>query len=346
MKILIPVDAFSSTNNSIIEEVSNAVIARDSSFRIDQNIPRFWEGDAGGYDCVHIHWPEALLRWDVPDEADLLRLDQRLKQWKEHTRIIVTVHNLVPHNFNPLNQKLYTIIYKNADVFIHMSKISRTLLCKYYPGILPESVQHVIIPHGLYEIFDNSVSRQEARERLNLRPDHFVVLVLGRARNEAEEQVVKRVIDHFPCDNRKIIATQWDLGWREKAFFLKKSIDKKHYRLLNAPVPVNELQYYLNAGDVLLIQRRHSLNSGCLIMGFAFGKVIVGPDYGSMGEILRETKNPVYDPDDVRSVIDAVEEGRMLSKSDKGLENLKYAKEHWNLNLVAGKHIDLYKKRI
>ncbi len=103
------------------------------------------------------------------------------------------------------------------------------------------------------------------------------------------------------------------------------------------------MQYHFNASDVHLIQRLKSLNSGSLILGFAFKKVVVGPNYGSIGEILRETGNPTFDPYDNNSIIEAVKKGKDLVESNKGVENYDYAKMNWDLSIIANKHISLYK---
>ncbi len=343
MKILIPVDTSPLINNSIIDEVSATITKANPSIQIDQNSALFWENISPGYDCIHFHWPEAIFGWKIPDQSDLIAFKARLRKWKKCSRIVITVHNLISHNSNPLNQKLYDIVYGCADTFIHMSNTSRQLLLERYNHIIPETAQHVVIPHGLYQIYDNSVSRTEARKKLGLAPDRFVILVFGRARSNAEEEVIKYMIDYFPDNNRKIIVPKWNFYKGNVPSLFRKRIDRKHYRFLNIFIPVHEVQYYFNASDIVFIQRMNNLNSGILILGFAFGKVLVGPNYGSMGEILRETGNPTYDPHNFASIIEAVQRGKELSGADKGAQNLEYARKNWNMELTAAKHIRVYK---
>ncbi len=347
MNILLPVDKYPASGNSIIDETSAAIQKFDSSIHVTQDISRFWEAPYTGFDCVHIHWPEALIGWRIPTETDLNNLETTVEKWREHAKLVVTVHNLSSHNSNPMNQKLYDLIYSSARVLIHMSKISQTLLRDLYSGLIPEETCHKTIPHGLYGIYDNKVSREDARKKLNLNPDDFVILIFGQIRTDAEKKIVKGLIERLPDKKKKIVVPQWSFTEKKWQFFLKKKIvDKPNYRFMDIFIPDNEVQYYLNSADILFIQRLHNLNSGSLLLGFAFGKVVVGPDYGSVGEILKETGNPTFSPSDFQSIIKAVQKGKTLLQQNKGFDNLKYANENWNMELTAQRHIQVYKDNI
>ena len=54
--------------------------------------------------------------------------------------------------------------------------------------------------------------------------------------------------------------------------------------------------------DVVFIQRCVILNSGVVPMAFLFGRGVVGPDSGNVGELLRVTANLVFSPSDQGSV--------------------------------------------
>ena len=93
----------------------------------------------------------------------------------------------------------------------------------------------------------------------------------------------------------------------------------------------DELPYYIAASDVIFVQRKRILNSGNVPLAFLFRKVVAGPDNGNVGELLRETGNPVFSPDDNAGIVRALEQAGRLAEQGKGEENYRYARQHMNL---------------
>ena len=93
---------------------------------------------------------------------------------------------------------------------------------------------------------------------------------------------------------------------------------------------------------MVLIQRVDALNSGNLPMAFHAGKVVVGPNVGNVGQILRETGNFTFDPHDTDSAVCALQ--KALTETTKGKENRTYAKEHWASDLIATALLKCYQQ--
>jgi hypothetical protein len=83
-----------------------------------------------------------------------------------------------------------------------------------------------------------------------------------------------------------------------------------------------------------MIQRKRILNSGNLPMGFYFGKPVVGPDVGNVGEILRSTGNPVFDPEDCASVAASLSRGFECANAGMGDANRCFADREWSLSKI------------
>ena len=86
---------------------------------------------------------------------------------------------------------------------------------------------------------------------------------------------------------------------------------------------------------MVFIQRKRILNSGNLPMGFYFGKPVVGPDTGNVGEILRSTGNPVFDPGDCASVTAALLRGFECADAGLGRANRGFADREWALQKIT-----------
>jgi hypothetical protein len=108
-------------------------------------------------------------------------------------------------------------------------------------------------------------------------------------------------------------------------------------------VEESDAQHYLNAADVLFIPRFHVLNSGNVTLGMTFGRVVVGPDSWDVGELLRETGNPVFDPDRPETAARALDEAFRLARAGIiGTRNKELALSEWSVEQCAAKYAGLF----
>jgi hypothetical protein len=77
-------------------------------------------------------------------------------------------------------------------------------------------------------------------------------------------------------------------------------------------------------------------------MAFHAGKVVVGPDVGNVGEILRETGNFTFEPHDISSAVSALQ--KALTEITKGKDNRTYATENWASDTIATTLLKCYQQ--
>ena len=109
-------------------------------------------------------------------------------------------------------------------------------------------------------------------------------------------------------------------------------------------VDENMMSLFLEASDVVFVSRSNTLNSGNVYLALSYGKAIVGPDYGNIGQILRKTGNSVFEPGNVQSASDAIGQAYVDHKT-LGERNSQYASKIDNLEL-AKNHLDFYRTLI
>lgn len=343
--------------NQFVPSLGNAL--KKQGCEVVYGLERLWTDDAFDCNIVHFQWPEYVFGSQKQEfsDNDITRINHRLTQLKEKTiRIFVQVHNLKPHTKNDKNiLRLYELLYQRADVIVHMGNYSRDLLQSQYPN-----ARHVVIPHHIYDnIYSFNIAQEEARQRLSLPAGKKIVLSFGKFRNNEERQFVlnlKNKRNHSPLYGRR--------GGGEAVFLMPgfyretlhtwnpiKLITRLfhtiNYRLkgikfCNDVIPDDLMQCYFCAADVVFIQRLDILNSGNLPMAFHAGKVVVGPDVGNVGEILRETGNFTFDPHDIRSAVDALQ--KALTGITKGNKNRTYAQEHWSSECIAATLLTYYQR--
>ena len=343
------------TINHFVSSLGNAL--QKQGCEVAYGLKLLWTDEVLGYDIIHFQWPEGLFGLfghQVTDE-ELKRVNQRLVWLKEHgKKIFYTCHNLKPHtNKNENLLRLYELVCNNADYIHHLGNYSCELLQPQYPN-----AHHIVIPHHIYDnVLSFSVTQQEARQRLHLPQDKKIILSFGKFRNNKERQFVlniKNKCNHSPLFGR---------GAGGEAFFLmpgfyretlhtwnpKKLVPRLYHTLCyrlkgiqfsNEVIPDDMMQYYFCAADVVLIQRLDILNSGNLPMAFHAGKVVVGPDVGNAGQILCETGNFTFNPNNTESAIYALQGA--LAATSKGDENRAYAVKHWSSGIIAAELLKCY----
>lgn len=315
-----------------------------------------WD-DPAAYDLVHLQWPEEVFGWQYPSRERVAAFRRQLELLRErHVPVVYTCHNALPHRGDDHLREAYRVAETLADAVIHLGMRSRDAFLEAYPA----TAQRLeVIPHHIYEgAYDYDLPRGEARRRLGIAPDRFVILAFGAFRHAAERRMVWKAFRGTDLARKYLLAPRlWPYtlhGGHRQGF--KRLVCRTLYAAAHAAegllhgritwpeelVPDTELSACFAAADVVLIQRSGILNSGNVPMAYAFGRVAAGPDEGNIGELLRDAGNPTFDPADPRSVAAALRDAARLAADGQGERNRAYAHEHLSLGRVAALHRNLY----
>ena len=95
---------------------------------------------------------------------------------------------------------------------------------------------------------------------------------------------------------------------------------------------------------MVFIQRLKILNSGNAMMPMLFGKIVVGPDCGNVGPLLRKWNYPVFSVDDTTMLGDMVMKAIMLAKEGAGIQNRNRQLKEYATTEIVDKLFDGYNK--
>jgi hypothetical protein len=278
------------------------------------------------YQVVNIHWPEALFDWKEPTSTELELLQGSINEWKKNAVLIYTKHDFQRNKGTTPNfSRLFELIEKNTDVFIHLGKFSQIFYQEKYP-----LVRHEIIYHPLYNNSFSVLDKKVAREKLRIESDDLVIIVPGTIRSYEERDLILNAFNSLNIKNKILICINMHAELRYEfpgRIKLKKIIDlKKHmidrFKLNHQPpkylfsygTQCNEdLEIKTSAADIIFVPRIQTLNSGMLFLGLTFNKIIVGPSIGNINEQLREFGLPIFNPKNKRSVRNALYKGVNMS---------------------------------
>lgn len=233
-----------------------------------------------GYDVVHLHWPDNVLddRVWMRAAAKVLALQLALAWVRLFGRKIVwTAHNVVSHHhYHPHVERLFWRFFISSlsgIICFSDESLARLRSLRKAAGGIPS----LVVPHGTYrDAYPNTVTRQEARARLGLKPDSRVVLNLGILSSYKNAERLIEVGRECPEISVLIAGKVRDARYGSKLRALARGISNVHLRLKF--IPDDELQYYLNAADVFVLPYDDVTNSGCAILSLSFGVPVLAPD--------------------------------------------------------------------
>ena len=257
---------------------------------------RFWSEEIFTFDIAHFHYPSAFIAYDSHTESDLLSHIRRMKA--AGVRIVATCHDLEPH-YDQCgdNGGAMHIVYSHCDAIFHMGEYSKALFEKQYPGI-----RHLLLPHHLYEtVYQRFPSKAESLKQLRLPQRKTYVLCFGTFRADEERQLVISLYRQLADKDVHILAPGfldvWKRSLRLPLQLVKMLYYRYRYHIHSAgkawgAVTDDALPYYYGAADVAFIQRLKILNSGNAMMPMLFGRMVVGPDCGNVGPLLKQWATP------------------------------------------------------
>ncbi|RED48364.1 glycosyltransferase family protein [Seonamhaeicola aphaedonensis] len=318
MKVFLP---FQRNNNSFIDEIEYYF---EGSFIYGDLYD--YKAD---YQIVNIHWPEAIFRWQNPTDADLEELERCLKLWKAKSKIVYTCHNTLPHNTQLTNaEKLYYLVLKYADGFIHLGTYGKNQLINTFDFIKNKS--HTIIPHPLYLKYKKEVKINKAKNYLGVNENAKVVLVFGKIRTKQERKLILGAFGKLNVKNKLLLVSRmpyfldWVPSWRLKV--LLKKIVRFYYSLFSKYkffydfVKKEDVALFFTAADVVFIPRFNHLNSGNVFLAFSYNKTVVGPKTGNITENLNNECHYLYDPSSITSASKALKKALCHRKTYNYLE--------------------------
>lgn len=276
-------------------------------------------------DVIHLHWLSAYF---AVDEKKWLRfwlryivslLDLLLIKLVFRKKTVWTVHNLYEHQSIHKKSERFAkkITGMLADAIIVHGKSAIKIMCREFSA--PASKIHVI-HHGPFAPLypSTGLSQTESRTRLNL--PQGVVLYFFQG-TDLEYKGLSNLIEAFvnwkPANAKLLVAGK--IGKNNMALMQRlPDVFIGHNRY----IPDNEMADYFNAADWVVIPYKRILTSATLITAMGFGKPVIVPSIGTLGDYLDSSGGIMYDPNQKDSLLSALEKSQLLQASTMGQHNL------------------------
>ena len=273
--------------------------------------------------CIHLHWLNSVLR--IGDSAEqaceaAFRFISRIDDAKRQGAIIAwTIHNLLSHDtpHRELEADMSRKLAQRADIVLVHGNAALDQARDLFPAI---GGKEILIPHGNYiGVYDNSVSRAQARQYLGIGLEKTVFLCLGHVRpfkgfaeflaafgdaGDARDRC------HVIVAGRPSGVSAEQLESAAAASGVSLTCDLRH-------IPPAEMQIFLNTADWMALPYRTVLTSGSALLAMSFGVPVMAPSIGILPELLQDGHDALlFEPDSPDALGGIIR--RALSMSPKG----------------------------
>lgn len=242
-------------------------------------------------DVVHIQFTP-LLEHLIPVELWFVRWAKAIG-----CDIVVTAHNILPHQLRKGHQAAYMRLYHLADAIICHDESARTRLLQQF-DIVPGRV--FVLPHG--RLFDSPhiLTPEASRISLNLPNDRCIVLWQGIIQPYKGLRFLLKVWHRFVATNSNailvIVGSGSDVDLQEIRNDIHDLALDFYVRSDFRFVSLDELKAYHTAADILVYPYSSITGSGALLTGITYGKAILASALPTFGEILRNGDNALLLP--------------------------------------------------
>jgi glycosyltransferase involved in cell wall biosynthesis len=247
------------------------------------------------------------------------------------TKIVWTIHNVVSHErpgsfFESLVTKFLLFF---ADKVTALNTHIRNTISEHY-GFSDIALMR----QGLYEgCYKNTVTREQARQRLGLHNKDFVLLFLGSVVEYKGIDVAIEALHLLSDDSVKlVISGKLRRGTKFGDRIVELSSGNRNVILVDRFISDDEVQVYFKAADYSIYPYRSIDNSGPLYLTLAFEVPTIMRSLGGVPEVLSLNPRvwiPLFELDS-QSIAGAISEARMrkVEKTDFAIfkETLSWSK--------------------
>ncbi len=293
--------------------------------------PLSWRSAAAGIvkmqpDCLVVHY------W-MPFFAPALGSIIRQVKSKIKVRVIGLLHNVEPHEGMPGGKRLGRYFFDSCDGFVTMS--STVLRDIKKTGINRPAVQ---IPHPVYDIFGEPVSRKFACENLGLNYDQKHLLFFGIIRSYKGLDLLLKAFANCKIShlNLKLIVAGEFYEHERKYLDLVERLGLEHKILFTRSfVPKEKVAQYFAASDLIVLPYLSATQSGVTQIAYHFNKPMLVTNVGGLEDVVANGRVGYVcekDPDEIASAIaDFFENNR----SAEFVENIKTEKKRFSWDAMV-----------
>ncbi len=247
-----------------------------------------------------------VVRYWLPLMGPALGTILRQVKKNKHTRIICIADNIIPHEKRPGDKPFTQYFLKACDGFVTMSeKVLKDL--RTFTTQKPA----VMVQHPLYDNFGAIVSKEAARQHLDITPTGKIILFFGFIRKYKGLDILLQAVQQLKSeisDFKLLIAGEFYEDEKSYQELIDELGVRDHLILKTNFIADNEVKYYLCAADVLVQPYKNATQSGVTPLAYHFEKPMIVTNVGGLPALVPHGKSGLVCEPDPRSIMLAIKE--------------------------------------
>lgn len=289
-------------------------------------------------DVLHVQFLSMLL-WPLPFDLWLTRLARA-----RGAKIVLTVHDLLPHDTGTQHHRVFHSLYHHVDrIICHSDNVRVRLIAEF--DVREEIID--VIPHGPF-FYDLPAGGKVLPVDLNLEQGSTVVLWQGIIFPYKGIDLLLdawRLVENSGAKATLLIVGTGSAEIVEQTRSQILQLDLKHARLYPHFVTPEQLVALYRAADIIVYPYRAITTSGALATGLALGKTIVASDLPVFRELLTDRVSALLvnpcDTDALRSaLLELIREPALRQELAANVDAMKFGDVSWKQ--IAEKTVKSY----
>lgn len=255
-------------------------------------------------DVLHLHWMQ--LRWFGPRllrPAAIRSYFAQLRALQRRgTRIIWTIHNLIPHECEEPDAELALLVRlaETVDACIVHSESAReevlAVIAAAHGGSSLVAKKLHVIPHGNYiGCYQPARTREEERARLGIAEDETVFAFVGQIRAYKNAEGLALAFRAAGLPRARLLIRGRPRGDAVDRAVRDACGDDPRIDYRPEFLEDGELAAALLASDVVALPYHDCLTSGAALLAMSYGKPLVAPNRGCFEELVGRDSPGLYD---------------------------------------------------
>ncbi len=236
------------------------------------------------YDIIHVHWPEWIL--DGRSRRHKATFLTALA-WSRRrgARVVWTVHNIGHHErASRPAQWAWRPFLSMVDGFISLTARGVGVARDAFPAL--RDTPAFVVPHGHYrDAYPHSVGAEAARARLGIPIGGRVYLFFGQLRPYKGITDLVRAFRALDDPSAVLVVAGRPISDDLRRELERAAAPEPRVHLHFGLVPVDEVQNYFAAADVVVLPYSETFNSGAAMLALSFDRPIIAPAAGAFPEL-------------------------------------------------------------
>lgn len=272
-------------------------------------------------DYVIIHF------W-MPFFAPTLLNITRIIKKRTNIKVIVIVHNAIPHEKRLGDAFLTKRFFSQCDGFITMSK---TVLADVN-SIVPKT-DKLCIPHPIYNIFGEKINRKKAINKLHLKEEERYLLFFGIIRRYKGLDLLLKAMgdERIKKQNIKLIVA--GEFYEDRSYYdllINKYQIAENIIICNHFISSNDVKYYFSIADMVVQPYHTATQSGVTQIAYNFECPMLVTDVGGLAETVPAGKVGYVTSTDPLSIANAILDFYENNRKQTFSQNVVIEKEKYS----------------